>query len=106
MTEMFHGASALGESVSDLFNPNSLNANKAYSAVTQQNRADRTSTFAQNQGVQNPSNNKSSIANENQATKTKAAATVDPLEVEAEWQARLAKFAGIAGATGAKLGGI
>lgn len=37
-------------------------------------------------------------------TRTQPAATANPVDVEAYWMAKLAKFAGIAGATGTKLG--
>lgn len=58
------------------------------------------------QGTQPGSINKSNISKENDPTATKAAASEDPQAVEDRWTARLAKYAGIAGATGVKLGGM
>ena len=57
-----------------------------------------------------PGLNKSNIASENSPQfgndKNRPTPTEDPLNVEAAWTARLAKFAGIAGATGTKIGSM
>lgn len=101
---MFPGAASLGDSLSELFNPSST-SNQVYS-LQYQNRMDS----MLGQGVTRPQNNEANEASKNSPQygneKDKPAPTEDPLAVEDRWTARLAKYAGIAGATGVKMGGL
>lgn len=105
---MFPGASALGDSLQDLFNPNSAGQQQqnSYFKLQQENRL----YSMQNMGVKDmPSENGDAASRNNPQygnEKNKPAASEDPQEIEARWQARMAKFAGVASATGVKLGGV
>lgn len=105
---MFPGASALGDSVNELFAPPQSQANAEYRQIQQENHL----FSAQDQGVNHSvlQGGKANIADQNSPQygneKNKPTATEDPQDVEDRWMARLAKFAGIAGATGVKLGGL
>lgn len=106
MSDMFPGASSIGDSLKDLFGGPQDASAAYYKSVMDQNRENR-ATSIQNQGVQSPNSIRAGAESNGPGygnEKNKAAATEDPLEVEARWQARLIKFAGLANATGVKLG--
>lgn len=103
---MFPGSSGLGESVAELFNSSGTNQNAIYMRLQQEQRVDR----IQNQGVKDMPSENGEAANRNSPQygneKNKPSATEDPTEVENAWLSRLSKYAGIAGSTGVKLGGL
>ncbi len=103
---MFPGASQLGDSIDKLFSTDQGYIQQLY-AENRQLKADRSSTAIQNQGVRDMPSTNANYASQNNPQygneKNRAAATEDPLATEERWQARLAKYAGIAQATGVKL---
>jgi hypothetical protein len=105
---MFPGSSALGDSVQALFSSGADAQTQFYQAQMRQARLARAGSQEQNQGVRDmPSTNGNAAAQNTPQygnDKNRPTATTDPSEVEQAWMARLAKFAGIAGSTGVKLG--
>lgn len=105
---MFPGSSAIGDSMASLFGGPQDVSNQYYQAQMKQARLTRTGTQEQNQGVRDmPSTNGSdAVKNSPQFgnEKNRPTAAEDPMEVEARWEGRLAKYAGISQATGVKIG--
>ena len=101
---MFPGANGLGDSVQSLFSPTKDNSNAMYVQLQQEARSER----IQGQGVKDMPSENGNAASQNSPQygneKNKQTATTDPMEVEAQWTARLAKFANIAQSTGTKIG--
>lgn len=103
--DMFPGASQLGDTVQALF---SQDKSSSFGSATQGvYQMDRLNSTGVERGVYDPLKND---ANRNSPQygneKNKPAPTEDPAEVQARWDARLAKFAGIAQGTGVKMGGL
>lgn len=105
---MWPGASDLGDTPHKLFSPGAALQQSINSEETSLHKAYYLNS-AQNQGVNySPlQSGKANVAGENSPQygneKNRPTATEDPQEVEARWTARMAKFAGIAQATGVKI---
>ena len=110
MAVNFPGVEQLGDSFSALFQQNPADTyNQELMNIHKQGYLTSTSNQGVNFGVLQGA--KANTSQENSANfggekVGKAATTRDPNEVEQEWMQRLAKFAGIAQATGVKLGGV